>query len=625
MKLWPVTPRCLARRRRSSGYTLVEILVASTLTLILMTAVVRVFSGVGNGITSSRRALEAFDRLRATASQLRMDLQGVTVTMLPPRRPENNEGYFEIVESGPAGTWLETWNPDDPNDTTARTNIQNIQRFSSDPIAVSNPSTGRWDSTVGQRGDILLFTTRNSARPFVGRCDPRYVPSADGTIQSDVAEVAWFLRGRTLHRRVLLVAPGIQPQLDAVAAINWWPPTALLAQFCAFNDISIRVAPPPGGGAVRPMANTLSDLTRRECRFGHPTDLFPFDVRRWGLLGLPTLWECASPFWNATLTVDWTKGWTASWVAGAVPCPVATTTGTNLAPPTLDDFKAAWLSVGGGLEAIMDPWSGSVTDVATGPYRCWTPDYYLIKTAAFPAGQGFSASSPPAQRTADDVVLTNVIGFDVKVWDPGAPIYWKTVNGQAVVVKPGDRGYDPADYNSGAIVPIGYGAYVDLGYDFAVFDPTYVQPAGRPPRLFHHLGRPKSALYATQVSPRIARVYDTWSSNYEIEGIYHFDPGTGNLVADAPASYPAGLGPFAAGNSVNGFDDLGQEFIEQPNGSIVQVAAPATNGVVDSPDEQITSPPYPVPLRGIQVKIRVFEPDSRQVREVTIEQDFLPK
>lgn len=49
------------------------------------------------------------------------------------------------------------------------------------------------------------------------------------------------------------------------------------------------------------------------------------------------------------------------------------------------------------------------------------------------------------------------------------------------------------------------------------------------------------------------------------------------------------------------------------------------NGVVDDADEFLTSPPYPVPLRGIQVKIRVFEPDSRSVREVTIKQDFLPQ
>jgi hypothetical protein len=45
-------------------------------------------------------------------------------------------------------------------------------------------------------------------------------------------------------------------------------------------------------------------------------------------------------------------------------------------------------------------------------------------------------------------------------------------------------------------------------------------------------------------------------------------------------------------------------------------------GVVDSASEKLTWPPYPAPLRGIQVKIRVYEPDSRQVREVTVTQSF---
>ena len=49
------------------------------------------------------------------------------------------------------------------------------------------------------------------------------------------------------------------------------------------------------------------------------------------------------------------------------------------------------------------------------------------------------------------------------------------------------------------------------------------------------------------------------------------------------------------------------------------------NGIVDDTGELRTSPPYAVPLRGILVKIRVFEPDSRQVREVTVVQDFLPQ
>ena len=52
------------------------------------------------------------------------------------------------------------------------------------------------------------------------------------------------------------------------------------------------------------------------------------------------------------------------------------------------------------------------------------------------------------------------------------------------------------------------------------------------------------------------------------------------------------------------------------------VAATASS---TTPTRSSTSPPYPYPLRGIQVKIRVFEPDSRQVREVTVVQDFLPQ
>lgn len=44
---------------------------------------------------------------------------------------------------------------------------------------------------------------------------------------------------------------------------------------------------------------------------------------------------------------------------------------------------------------------------------------------------------------------------------------------------------------------------------------------------------------------------------------------------------------------------------------------------LDDPTNVETMPPYPVPLRAIQVKIRVFEPDSAQIREVTITQDFV--
>ena len=86
------------RQRIHNGYTLVEILVATALTLLLLGVVVRMFGSLGQSITDSRAILEASDHLRSAAARLQMDLQGVTVTMLPPRNPDDGEGYFEYIE-----------------------------------------------------------------------------------------------------------------------------------------------------------------------------------------------------------------------------------------------------------------------------------------------------------------------------------------------------------------------------------------------------------------------------------------------------------------------------------------------------------------------------------------------
>ena len=48
------------------------------------------------------------------------------------------------------------------------------------------------------------------------------------------------------------------------------------------------------------------------------------------------------------------------------------------------------------------------------------------------------------------------------------------------------------------------------------------------------------------------------------------------------------------------------------------------NSLVDESSEQETSPPYPYPLRGVEVRIRVYEPRSRQVRQVTVRHTFVP-
>ncbi len=329
---------------RRSGYTLVEILVAMTLTLVLMTAVVTVFGGVGNGIANSRRAMEQFDRMRTAAQQLRIDLQGVTVTLDGRAgRPEQGRGYLEYIEGGLVSVPQANGNPGVPQAINAVTNVN--------------------DLTVGQRGDILMFTTRNVIKPFLGR----YQLNTDTTnptypmLQSDVAEVAWFLRGKTLHRRVLLVAPGVA-QNPSFARLS-------KTSFFALNDISVRLV----NGQLVP--NSLGDLTKRENRFAHPASTFPFDARAWGLLGLPTLYECSS------LT------WMSNWVNGTTPP----------APSSPPSFSK------------IDMWDSADISNRFGLPAGTSPDQYLAQGSN---GQGTGV------RLADDVILTNVIGFDVKAWDP---------------------------------------------------------------------------------------------------------------------------------------------------------------------------------------------------------------
>jgi len=443
-RLISATPKPPLARPTRSGYTLVEILTATALSAMLMLGVVEVFSQVADSVSRSRATLETSDRLRAAATRLQMDLAGVTVTMRPPRRVADDEGYFEYLE-GPIGP---------------------VQL----PSSVAKDSEGNDDTTVGDFDDVLMFTARSSGEPFVGRC-------AGGSIESAVAEIAWFLRGNTLYRRVLLVAPGVGnlPQ----------------AQFYANNDISAR----PLGTAMVP--NTLGDLTRRECRFAHHPTMFPFDMRGWGKRRLPSLRECSDAGWNAG----------------------------NM-PPT-DSIN--WNPAGADLWS-QQPFDSSTCDALTGDVLS-------------------------GSRIGEDIILTSVIGFDVKAWDPQA--------------------------NSGT------GAYVDLGY------------GGSASSHFDHAGHPNSGL-----SGGLARVYDTWSWHYECDGVDQD-------------------GIAGADQGTNGFDndDATPTVDENDDGDPTNDGI----GVVDDIAERETMPPYPVPLRGIQVKIRVFEPDSRTVREVTVVQDFLPK
>jgi hypothetical protein len=187
-----------------------------------------------------------------------------------------------------------------------------------------------------------------------------------------------------------------------------------------------------------------------------------------------------------------------------------------------------------------------------------------------------TTNNPPdltlGTRAGEDVMLSNVLAMDIRVFDRTATIRSSSDGTEALA--PGDPGYESG------VTPIGSGAYVDLGYS------RYHTS------IIGTLATEFSGPSANKAFLGGALVYDTWSYFYEHDGVNQDSALEGmNLIID---------------EATNGLDDDNQ------------------NGI-DDVGERETSPPYPVPLRGVQVRIRVLEPETRQVRQATVVKDFIPE
>jgi hypothetical protein len=473
------------------GLTIIEMMVSLASVMLLMMAYVTLFSDVGGRIGDARSMIELTNRMRSASHRLRSDLEAHTCDLLPWQRPEAGAGYFEIIDG-------------------------ELRDLPLDLSTVTDVSSTLWDEThpiLGDTDDVLMFTVRSKDGPFTGKYNGQQV-------QSEVAEVVWFLRPTmkadgttladpltyTLYRRVFLVMPTYQNNpTNITEAPDTDEPKLATKQFYENNDISVHTDTVNS----KLVANTLGDLTKRECRYGHQ--------------------------------------------------------------PNPNDFPH---KISG---AYIVPFGGIFDDAADPKYR-------------------IDLATTNTTRYGEDVVLTNVLAFDVQVWDPTAPVY--PSNG--VAVAPGDPGFktsvtgNPPNYNS----PSALGAFVDLNWAKTTAGgraigsiPTinYLSTT-RPMSPFYSQGEgQKSKLSADQNGG--AATYDTWSYHYENDGVDQH-------------------GDSKKDQGTDGFDND---------------TSGAGFGIVDDPGERETSPPYPVPLRGIKIRIRCYEPDARQVHEVNVVESFVPQ
>ena len=372
------------QERVRSAFTLVEMLVATAATLILLGIVMTMFEILGEAVNESRTVGELEAQLRTVSTLLQQDLLGTSVKadsrgLTCPADSSTGNGYFEVIEGPNTDLWDSSGSGFDKSGTTP------------------GPLNSSDDRIVGDTDDLLFFTTQSiSQEPFSGNF------GINSTTTSADAEVVWFCKPTpnssnptlyTLYRRCLLVV-GQFPEspFDSQGSMPY------TSDFFELYDLSARCE--VSNGNQRMQLNTLQDLLLRRNRFAHY------------------------------------------------------------------DF--------------------SMTD----------PPFVLASVIATRPVLAFSGS-----RIGEDVLMTNVLSFDVRLLDPTASERRLGVTR----LTPGDKDYWAASLNSGSS-PI----YVDLGYNSSNTTST---PANSD---FSGYGMNNHRLQATKTTHR---TWDTWSNSYTTNGI----------------------------------------------------------------------------------------------------------
>ena len=600
--------------RRRLGFTMIEIMTSVTLSLMLMYAVARIFSRVGGTMNETTSIMQATNSLRNAKNRLTADLEGITVDPVPPRNSRLGDGYLCYVEGMGA-----------PIDRLYSAGYNNLpQIFSTACVALDPERYQRYrndsesdytdwvDSTVGDVDDILSFTARAPVdKPFRGRyVRPKYdaygnvVSGEVDTFESEFAEIVWFVRGTTLYRRVLPILSNerLQESLDAFSYAwrggrSYNPGSGSFVfdnpdvdnsicvdlangkltdsqaielfnvgcGFFRYYDVSVHL---DSNGCL--VANTLGDLTNRANRYGYwnPVGVGIVDVapgsiygsfsihgtkNAWYWLRMPTLQECAQSSFRAGAPFG-CSGYarsaynsvnTANWFGPE-----------QILTYEQDDSNESPLPAGAYTGAQL-PTNPAGTSATPTPFIDFWNNPNIWDEVNPETGDLSNSLSADGEVFNQDVMLTNVLSFNVKAWDP--------------------------DVND----------YIDLGYNLS--DPTANH--ANPHDLCsggYYLGSlvsPNNGNPLTYVP--MPCVYDTWSEQYQRD-LYLHD----QTMLAANSSYV----PYA-----------------NQDGSIADVSL---DGKITSAQLKDYPPPYDVPLKSLQIEIRVFDPRSKQIRNVNFVVDL---
>ncbi len=641
-------------RPARGGMTLIEVLIATALTLVIMLALAQGFKTLSDGVTAGRARLTGSDQLRGISSLLKSDLSGLTVdaTRLP-QTQQAAMGYFEYYDGPLSDSTAMLYNynpaagtPEEQLSASRWSDIDDVLMFT------AKAKDGQWF-----RGRVPLGLLRIHQRNITG--DTTIQPTVqdwltDVSIASEYAEIAWFMRPLDDVGMINLavpplpgpppispidVAPGVDLDGDGVPETDGMPDRVALCRRVLLirpdlnitPDDTVNPTPDPQLGVLPVNIDpSVPDSSRYQMRFAYQRSdlsvhlLYDQPGMRFVLRtnSLADLQIPENRFAHYSINLE-----TGHFLSPATSLPILALT-SETAPRYSEMITLAF----GGVAPPAD--HGFIPAA-----------FFRTKIDADSNGNVISVIP-----TMEEILASNVVGFDVRGYDgmvqqlstPGLDGQWGT-NGNPLnageagtddlVVGPSDPGYAVMIANSvSANVPLiiaNSGAFVDLCWG---------------PRVLNQLNNgllPRTATLNGYVFPAAHRAL--WST--PLSG---FNPLTGNVNPPSTLTSLSQAGrvllPLAYQPTFDTFTDAyeadgnRQDFGVSANGLVRFGGAPSAsnvlpdrgidgldndgNGAVDEELEAETRPPFTYSIPSIQVKFRVQDIPAGTLQELAIVHDL---
>ena len=183
------------RLKTRMGLTLIEVLIATTLTLLMMLALAQGFKTLSDTVSAGRSRLTLSDQLRGISSLIRNDLEGLTVDSSNPQSSISGNGYFKYYD-GPLSDFTATMFNYLPVGTVEERvsanrwgDIDDILMFT------SKARDGEWFRGKVPKA-LLLVSNLNKGVPIpaMTAADWNDAWETEVAIASKYAEIVWFMR-----------------------------------------------------------------------------------------------------------------------------------------------------------------------------------------------------------------------------------------------------------------------------------------------------------------------------------------------------------------------------------------------------------------------------------------------